>query len=76
MTTQPPPQGNPFAQNQPQAPQQPQGQNPYAQGQPGFPQQAGQPGQPGFPQQGAPYAPVPPQPARRPGRAAAGMAAG
>lgn len=65
MTTQPPPQGNPFAQNQPQAPQQPQGQNPYAQGQPGFPQQAGQPGQPGFPQQGAPYAPVPPQPARR-----------
>ncbi|MFG2317318.1 MULTISPECIES: LppU/SCO3897 family protein [Streptomyces] len=65
VTTQPPPQGNPFAQNQPQAPQQPQGQNPYAQGQPGFPQQAGQPGQPGFPQQGAPYAPVPPQPARR-----------
>ncbi|MEU8805441.1 hypothetical protein ACN6K5_005729 [Streptomyces violaceoruber] len=62
VTTQPPPQGNPFAQNQPQAPQQPQGQNPYAQGQPGFPQQAGQPG---FPQQGAPYAPVPPQPARR-----------
>ncbi|MFE2459987.1 hypothetical protein [Streptomyces sp. NPDC059402] len=61
MTTQPPPQGNPFAQNQPQAPQ-PQGQNPYAQGQQGFPQQAGQPG---FPQQGAPYAPVPPQPARR-----------
>ncbi|MFE5600456.1 hypothetical protein ACFQ8O_14880 [Streptomyces coelicoflavus] len=53
VTTQPPPQGNPFAQNQPQAPQQPQGQNPYAQG------------QPGFPQQGAPYAPVPPQPARR-----------
>lgn len=41
------------------------GSEPYAQGQPGFPQQAGQPGQPGFPQQGAPYAPVPPQPARR-----------
>ncbi|MCG8970731.1 MULTISPECIES: LppU/SCO3897 family protein [Streptomyces] len=61
MTT-PPPQGNPFAQGQPQAPQQPQGQNPFAQGQPGFPQQ---PGQPGFPQQGAPYAPVPPQPAQR-----------
>ncbi|WP_426521493.1 LppU/SCO3897 family protein [Streptomyces sp. MH13] len=61
MTT-PPPQGNPFAQGQPQAPQQPQGQNPYAQGQPGFPQQAGQPG---FPPPGAPYAPVPPQPARR-----------
>nr|WP_206209905.1 hypothetical protein [Streptomyces sp. SID10362] len=61
VTTQPPPQGNPFAQQ----PQQPQGQNPYAQGQQGFPQQAGQPGQPGFPQQGAPYAPVPPQPARR-----------
>lgn len=62
MTTQPPPQGNPFAQVQPQAPQQPQGQNPYAQGQQGFPQQ---PGQPGVPPQGAPYAPVPPQPARR-----------
>ncbi|AQS68685.1 hypothetical protein [Streptomyces pactum] len=62
MTTQPPPQGNPFAQGQPQAPQQPQGQNPFAQSQPGFPQQ---PGQPGFPQQGAPYAPVPPQPPRR-----------
>ncbi|MGZ3116566.1 LppU/SCO3897 family protein [Streptomyces sp. H62] len=61
MTT-PPSQGNPFAQGQPQAPQQPQGQNPYAQGQPGFPQQAGQPG---FPPQGAPFAPVPPQPARR-----------
>lgn len=56
--TTPPPQGNPFAQGQPQ----PQGQNPFAQGQPGIPQQ---PGQPGFPQQGAPYAPVPPQPARR-----------
>ncbi|MFG2680651.1 hypothetical protein [Streptomyces sp. NPDC048392] len=50
MTTQPPPQGNPFAQGQPQAPQQPQGQNPFAQGQPGFPQQAGQPG---FPPPGA-----------------------
>lgn len=62
MTTQPPPQGNPFAQGQPQAPQQPYGQNPFAQGQPGVPQQ---PGQPGFPQQGAPYAPVPPQPPRR-----------
>ncbi|MFC9063366.1 hypothetical protein ACFTXB_35960 [Streptomyces sp. NPDC057074] len=62
MTTQPPPQGNPFAQGQPQAPQQPQGQNPYAQGQQGFPQQ---PGQPGVPPQGAPYAPVPPEPARR-----------
>ncbi|NEB18965.1 hypothetical protein G3I46_21050 [Streptomyces coelicoflavus] len=47
VTTQPPPQGNPFAQNQPQ---QPQGQNPYAQGQQGFPQQAGQPG---FPPPGA-----------------------
>ncbi|MET9253645.1 hypothetical protein ACGFZL_05010 [Streptomyces sp. NPDC048182] len=67
MTT-PPPQGNPFAPGQPQAPQQPHGQNPYAQGQPGFPQQAGypqQPGQPGFPPQGVPYAPVPPQPAGR-----------
>ncbi|MFJ7767713.1 hypothetical protein ACIQ1J_04660 [Streptomyces sp. NPDC097107] len=62
VTTPPPPQGNPFAQGQPQAPQQPHGQNPFAQGQPGFPQQ---PGQPGYPQQGAPYAPVPPQPARR-----------
>ncbi|MER7051100.1 MULTISPECIES: hypothetical protein [unclassified Streptomyces] len=61
MTT-PPPQGNPFAQGQPPVPQPPQGQNPYAQGQQGFPQQ---PGQPGFPQQGAPYAPVPPQPARK-----------
>ncbi len=61
MTT-PPPQGNPYAQGQPQAPQQPQGQNPFSQGQPGFPQQAGQPG---FPPPGAPYAPVPPQPARR-----------
>ncbi|MFV0134864.1 hypothetical protein ACLGIH_16785 [Streptomyces sp. HMX87] len=60
MTT-PPPQGNPFAQGQPPAPQPPQG-NPYAQGQQGFPQQ---PGQPGFPQQGGPYAPVPPEPARR-----------
>ncbi|MEG3631970.1 LppU/SCO3897 family protein [Streptomyces poriticola] len=58
MTT-PPPQGNPFAQGQPQGPQQPQGQNPYAEGQQGFPQQ---PGQPGFPQPGAP---VPPEPARR-----------
>ncbi|MYU25473.1 hypothetical protein [Streptomyces sp. SID8352] len=57
-----PPQGNPFAQGQPQAPQQPHGQNPFAQGQPGFPQQ---PGQPGFPQQGAPFGPTPPQPARR-----------
>ncbi|MFF7310743.1 hypothetical protein [Streptomyces sp. NPDC008137] len=55
MTT-PPPQGNPFAQNQPagqpQAPYPPQG---------GYPQ----PGQPGFPPQGAPYAPVPPQPSGR-----------
>ncbi|GAA3999192.1 hypothetical protein GCM10022384_52860 [Streptomyces marokkonensis] len=64
MTT-PPPQGNPFAQGQPQAPQpqQPQGQNPYAQGQPGLPQQPGQPGfsqqagQPGFPPPGAPVPP-------------------
>ncbi|MEU6566271.1 LppU/SCO3897 family protein [Streptomyces parvulus] len=62
MTTQPPPQGNPFAQGQPQAPQQPQGQNPYAQAPQGFPQQ---PGQPGIPPQGAPFGPVPPQPARR-----------
>ncbi|WP_409470945.1 LppU/SCO3897 family protein [Streptomyces sp. HC307] len=63
MTT-PPPQGNPFAQGQPQ------GQNPYAQGQPQapYPPQGGypqQPGQPGFPQQGAPYAPVPPEQPRR-----------
>ncbi|MCU8589646.1 hypothetical protein [Streptomyces sp. A13(2022)] len=63
MTTQPPPQGNPFAQGQPQAPQQPQGQNPYAQGQQGFPQQAGQPGFP--PPGGAPYAPVQPQQPKR-----------
>ncbi|MER7800147.1 LppU/SCO3897 family protein [Streptomyces parvulus] len=62
VTTQPPPQGNPFAQGQPQAPQQPQGQNPYAQAPQGFPQQ---PGQPGIPPQGAPFGPVPPQPARR-----------
>ncbi|AIR99355.1 hypothetical protein [Streptomyces glaucescens] len=53
MTT-PPPQGNPFAQGQPQG--QPQGQNPFAQGQPQAPY--GQ--QPGFPQQGgAPFAPAP-----------------
>ncbi|MER6344818.1 LppU/SCO3897 family protein [Streptomyces sp. NPDC001595] len=60
MTT-PPPQGNPFAQGQPQ------GQNPYAQGQPQGenPFAQGQP-QPGFPQQGAaPYAPVPEQPRRK-----------
>ncbi|MBQ1091032.1 hypothetical protein [Streptomyces sp. B93] len=50
----PPPQGNPFVQNQPQ------GQNPFAQGQPQapYPPQAGQPG-------GAPFAPAPPEPARR-----------
>ncbi|MGY1580759.1 LppU/SCO3897 family protein [Streptomyces sp. MN13] len=53
MTT-PPPQGNPFAQGQPQ------GQNPFAQGQPQAPH--GQ--QPGFPQQGA-YAPAPAQPRRK-----------
>ncbi|MFC7898200.1 hypothetical protein [Streptomyces sp. NPDC057381] len=53
MTT-PPPQGNPFAQGQPTAPQQTQGMNPYAQGQQGFPQQAGQPG---FPPPGAPVPP-------------------
>ncbi|MFD7404362.1 hypothetical protein ACFV7R_17155 [Streptomyces sp. NPDC059866] len=49
MTT-PPPQGNPFAQGQPQ------GQNPYAQGQPQAP----------YPPQGtAPYAPVPPERPKR-----------
>jgi hypothetical protein len=54
--TTPPPQGNPFAQGQPQ------GQNPFAQGQPQAPY--GQ--QPGFPQQGAaPYAPEPAQPRRK-----------
>ncbi|MFB8244719.1 hypothetical protein ACFC5X_06635 [Streptomyces sp. NPDC055952] len=47
----PPPQGNPFAQGQPQAPYPPQG---------GIPQQ---PGQPGFPPPGG--APLPPQPAGR-----------
>ncbi|MER7486693.1 hypothetical protein ABTY20_12505 [Streptomyces sp. NPDC126497] len=52
MTT-PPPQGNPFAQNQ----QQPYGQ---PQGQTAFPQQAGQPG---FPPPGAPV--PPPAPAKR-----------
>ncbi len=52
--TTPPPQGNPFAQGQPTAPQQTQGMNPYAQGQQGFPQQAGQPG---FPPPGAPVPP-------------------
>ncbi|GAA2523671.1 MULTISPECIES: LppU/SCO3897 family protein [Streptomyces] len=48
----PPPQGNPFAQNQPAG----QPQAPYPP----------QPGQPGIPPQGAgPYAPVPPQPSGR-----------
>jgi hypothetical protein len=61
--TTPPPQGqNPFAQGQ-QPYGQPQGQAPYPP-QGGYPQQ---PGQPGFPQQGTvPFAPVPPQPSRKP----------
>ncbi|MFJ4687850.1 hypothetical protein ACIQNG_20085 [Streptomyces sp. NPDC091377] len=50
MTT-PPPQGNPFAQNQPQ------GENPFAQGQ--------TPPQGGIPQQGSPYTAAPPEPPRR-----------
>ncbi|MET8827620.1 hypothetical protein ABZX40_16905 [Streptomyces sp. NPDC004610] len=63
MTT--PPQGNPFAQNQP--PAQPQGQNPFAQGQTQTPPQGGIPQQPGFPQQGNPFgdAPAPPEQPRR-----------
>ncbi|MFJ5260652.1 hypothetical protein ACIQAC_09330 [Streptomyces sp. NPDC088387] len=56
MTT-PPPQGNPFAQSQPQ------GQNPFAQGQ--TPPEGGFPQQPGFPQQGNPYGAVPPEQPRR-----------